>query len=160
MKRISYLVVPLFALWAWGCGSSKETKTEKDDTQDFIHTYEKTFTPSDYDQSPPGEKVEKKESTKPGNESSAAPAEAELAPGFRVQVNFTENVEQANKIKDEVSAILADQPVYVVFETPYYKVRVGNFLTRPEANLTLRTLVERGYKDAWIVPDKIRKTEY
>ena len=160
MKRIAPILLPFLAFTFFGCGSSTQTKSEKDDSGAFIHTYEKTFNPSDYDKSPAGEAPEKKEALKPGNDSPAAPAETEAVPGFRVQVNFTENVEQANKIRDEVSIILSNQPVYVVFETPYYKVRVGDFLSRPEAGLMQKTLVDKGYRDAWIVPDKVRKLEY
>ena len=143
-----------------GCASSSpEQKSEKDDTQEFIHRYEKTFNPSDYDSNPSSEKSEKKEPQKPEETTPSTPTETELVTGFRVQVSFTDNIEQANKIKDDLSSLLANQPVYVVFESPYYKVRVGDFLSRPDANITLKTLIDRGYKDAWIVPDKVMKQQ-
>ena len=153
--------VPLcFSLALLGCASSSsEQKSEKDDTQEFIHRYEKTFNPSDYDSNPPAEKSEKKENQKPEETTPSAPGETELVTGFRVQVSFTDNIEQANKIKDDLSSLLTNQPVYVVFESPYYKVRVGDFLSRPDANITLKTLIDRGYKDAWIVPDKVTKQQ-
>jgi hypothetical protein len=36
-----------------------------------------------------------------------------------------------------------------------YKVRVGDFANRYEANQRLPEFVEKGYRDAWIVPDRI-----
>jgi len=154
------LLLPLpmfFSLVMLGCASTAEQKAEKDDTQEFIRRYEKTFNPSDYDQNPPAEKSDNQDAERTEEETSSIPVEAEVVTGFRVQVNFTDNIEQANRIKTDLSGILSDQPVYVVFESPYYKVRVGDFLSRPEANLTLKALVDKGYKDAWIVPDKVRR---
>ena len=158
-NRILTILTLFSILILCGCASSSEKKAEKDDAKAFIHTYEKTFEPSDYDQSPSEEKNPERKSPKPPGETGTASTESELVPGFRVQLNFTDNVEQANSIRDEVSSVVADQSVYVVFETPYYKIRVGDFQSKPEANLTLKVLVDKGYKDAWIVPDKVKKLQ-
>ena len=164
MARFQVLPVTILlssAIVGSGCASSSpEMKSShNDEAIEFIHQYEKTFTPSDYDSEIGTENSDEKnqnlrteiEILTPHNE------ESEVVSGFRIQVSFTENIELANQVKNELSPLLPDQQVYVVYEAPYYKVRIGDFLSRPEANLTLRTLTERGYKDAWIVPDKVRK---
>jgi hypothetical protein len=45
--------------------------------------------------------------------------------------------------------------IYVVYDAPVYKIRVGDFISRYEANQRLPEFVEKGYRDAWIVPDRI-----
>ena len=45
----------------------------------------------------------------------------------------------------------------MIYDSPYYKVRVGDFLSRPETNQLLKALMERGYDEAWIVADRVLK---
>lgn len=158
---LSVFIIFSSAALVSGCAtSSEEIKSSNNDQAiEFIHVYEKTFNPSDYDSESATLKSEVKNQDFRTDQENSTPRseESEIVSGFRVQVTFTENIEVANQVKNELSALLPDEQVYVVYEAPYYKVRVGDFLSRPEANLNLRTLTERGYKDAWIVPDKVRK---
>jgi hypothetical protein len=50
---------------------------------------------------------------------------------------------------------IVQDSVYLLFDAPVYKVRVGDFVSRYEAGQKLPDIVELGYRDAWIVPDKI-----
>lgn len=157
---VFFIVLISLAITVAGCASSaEETKSSSNDDKEFLHKYEKTFNPSDYDTEIAQEKLEEKKESPAAKGETSLPAseEAEIVSGFRVQVSFTDNIEVANQVKNELSSLLTDQTVYVVYEAPYYKVRVGDFFTRPEANFTLKSLIEKGYKDAWIVPDKVRK---
>lgn len=149
------LIVNTLAGCATPATTQKEERVESK-TAEALHTYEKTFNPADYDPEIPFEPPEEKE-VRPITPAPAVETEAEVVPGFRVQVTFTDNIEQANMIKNEVALLFTDQTVYVVYEAPYYKVRVGDFLNRIDANPTMRLLFENGYKDSWIVPDKVRK---
>ena len=165
MSRFSIAlpVIILFfsAIVEQGCAPTlEETKSPSNNEKtEFIHKYEKTFNPSDYDVETAKENPDQKNQN-PRIEQENPPPHiegSEIVSGFRIQVSFTENIEAANQLKNDLSPLLPQEQVYVVYEPPYYKVRVGDFLSRPEANLTLKTLVEKGYKDAWIVPDKVRK---
>ncbi len=160
-QALSVCIIFSSAIVGSGCASSSEEikSSNNDQAVEFIHVYEKTFNPSDYDsETTPEKSAAKNQEFRTDQENSTpASAESEVVSGFRIQVTFSENIEVANQVKNELSALLPDEQVYVVYEAPYYKVRVGDFLSRPEANLNLRTLTERGYKDAWIVPDKVRK---
>lgn len=78
--------------------------------------------------------------------------------GYRVQIFFTESMDEAQKRHDHVQAEVRskDYAVYTVFEAPYYKVRVGDFLLKDdayEAQTWLRNAL--GYSDAWVVPSKV-----
>ena len=48
-----------------------------------------------------------------------------------------------------------EDSLYVVFDPPVYKVRVGDFRTRAEASQRLGVIVSEGFSDAWVVWDRI-----
>jgi hypothetical protein len=52
---------------------------------------------------------------------------------------------------------LPDEWVYLVYDLPYYKVRVGNYAEKEAANESVKKLVSLGYADAWVVPERILK---
>jgi hypothetical protein len=143
-----------------GCASlfnSKPAKTPAEERKDFLDKYEKSFNPAEYDEVE--DTVNERLSGKNKNLISAHDAEAkelELVSGFRVQLLFTPEIDEANNIKNGVTP-LVKEAVYVKFEAPYYKVRVGDCQNRLTANQLLKTLVDLGYKNAWIVPDKVHK---
>tara|TARA_Y100000031_G_scaffold150293_1_gene189432 strand:- start:597 stop:1067 length:471 start_codon:yes stop_codon:yes gene_type:complete len=74
--------------------------------------------------------------------------------GFRVQVFATRFSKSADSIKTVLEEKL-DEELYIAFDAPVYKVRVGNFTTRNEAeNMKIR-LSNLGYDTAWIVRSKV-----
>jgi hypothetical protein len=78
-------------------------------------------------------------------------------PGFRIQINsFTGNSSRNNAIDSQSKFIAnyADAKVYVVFQSPYYVVRVGNFRTKLEAE-AYRQKIKGNYPEAYIVKDNI-----
>mgnify|MGYP003541944088 CR=1 FL=1 len=81
--------------------------------------------------------------------------------GFRVQI-YASNVQhkakqEAFELHQRVEAQI-DVPVYTLSEPPFWKVRIGNFHTREEANAYKSTFLEL-YPEligsTYIVPDKI-----
>ena len=126
--------------------------------KDFLAKYEKTFNPSDYDVDINVIKAEeKKQQSEFDGPSLLVTALPETILGFRIQVFLTQDIDEANSIKDTVAAQLPDEWVYVIYDSSYYKVRVGNFPDRLSANLMVKKLVSGGYNDAWAVPDYILK---
>jgi hypothetical protein len=79
----------------------------------------------------------------------------EVTEGFRVQVLATRSVEKA----DSLRLILAEQyqiPVYVTFEAPNYKLRLGDFIDRRSADRLRKRLARNGYPSAWIIRTRIK----
>ena len=78
--------------------------------------------------------------------------------GFRVQI-FMESgndaVEHANAVMEEFKANYPDIPIYLVFGQPYYRLRVGDFRTRLEAEKMFQTLSQE-YKKAFVTSDRIQ----
>ncbi|MCL5268313.1 MAG: SPOR domain-containing protein [Bacteroidetes bacterium] len=76
-------------------------------------------------------------------------------PGFRVQLLSTQNLLEAITAKAKADSLLKDFNVYIVYDSPYYKVRVGDFHARYEANRAVSYIAGHGFPDAWPVPDNI-----
>ena len=81
--------------------------------------------------------------------------------GYRVQV-FSSNQQQSAKnrallLQQDLSGQLKE-PVYAISEPPFWKVRLGNFLTREEANNYRMTFIAQ-YPElqgsTYVVPDKV-----
>ncbi len=77
--------------------------------------------------------------------------------GFRVQILSTKNIENATTAKQIAKEQFSDLGVqlYLDFDSPYYKVRLGDFKTREEAERALSVVRSQGYLKAWIVPAKV-----
>jgi hypothetical protein len=160
-NNIAAIFLLIILLIIAGCTGNKETERIEPPAmslKDFLKQSEKNFRPSEYDPDPKtveGEARHQRDSVEAALVS--VTAVPETIAGFRVQVLFTQEIEQANTVRDNLSPQMPDQWVYVVYDAPYYKVRVGNFADRSEAGVILKNLVDLGYKDAWIVPDNIIK---
>lgn len=74
--------------------------------------------------------------------------------GFRVQVLATSSQENADRLRDEL-AIEYGKNIYIVFEAPNYKVRIGNFIDRRLAEKLRLELINKGYPSSWIIRTRI-----
>ena len=77
-----------------------------------------------------------------------------ISEGYRVQILATRYFDYADSLAISISSKIIDS-VYVEFETPNYKVRVGDFIDRDSAELLQQKLLDMGYKSAWILRTKI-----
>jgi hypothetical protein len=156
------LVVTLVVFIGIHCAGSTKTAREEESSGkeaegDLEMKYEQQFNPADYNPSVAAvQQLAKTDTTGvPGDLKSNRPTPPETTPGFRVQVLSTTEIDTANAAKNELSNLPESVGIYVIFDSPYYKVRVGDFLSRPDANQLLKTLIDRGYTDSWIVADRI-----
>ncbi|MFW6348331.1 MAG: SPOR domain-containing protein, partial [Cyclonatronaceae bacterium] len=85
--------------------------------------------------------------------------------GFRIQLMSTTDIAVADSMSleyyDWIETLDAESisfsPVpdaYITFRQPYYRVRIGDFRQRSQANTYLRLLRER-FQGAWVVLDTI-----
>ena len=84
--------------------------------------------------------------------------------GFRVQVFFdsgNNSKKAAQTVREKFMEVHPDVAAYLTFKAPYYRVRVGDFRTKLEAEGFLFQLTTT-YPNAFTVPDRIqieKKTE-
>ena len=74
--------------------------------------------------------------------------------GFRVQVLATSSQENAERLRYEL-AIEYGKDIYIIFDAPNYKVRIGNFIDRRLAEKLRLELINKGYPSSWIIRTRI-----
>ncbi len=99
----------------------------------------------------------------------AAPEELKQVDGYRIQIFSSTDREAAEKARREaiawweirkhdpeapVDIVGEELPAYIVFIPPFYRVRIGDFTSRADAEVVLDYFREK-FRDAWIVPDKV-----
>lgn len=74
--------------------------------------------------------------------------------GFRIQLFASSTEKNASRVADDTRASFT-QNVYIQHVPPYYKVRVGDFLTKEEAQVVKQQAMQMGYRGAFIVETMI-----
>jgi hypothetical protein len=77
-----------------------------------------------------------------------------IVEGFRIQLFATRDRFNAEKFQIDFGKIY-DKKIYVIFEAPNYKVRIGNFIDRNRAEKVRSEFSKKGYPSAWIIRTKI-----
>jgi len=77
--------------------------------------------------------------------------------GYRLQIYTSINRDVAIDAQKTAERTFRNEKVYLVYETPNYKIRVGDCKTRFEAEDLLVIVYQKGYRDAWIVKTLIIK---
>ena len=77
--------------------------------------------------------------------------------GYRLQIFESSSVEETNRTLQKFERSLKDS-VYMVFEAPLYKLRLGDFVTKKEAEKQKANLNKKGYKNIWIVRSRIEQS--
>ncbi len=82
-------------------------------------------------------------------------------PGYRIQLVFTSGV-NGKKISQEVESEFLkkypDTKAYLIWDSPNYKVRVGDFRTKLEA-MKFQNDIKIAFPNAYIVQDEIKLLE-
>ena len=78
--------------------------------------------------------------------------------GYRLEIFFSSAYrakDEALEVKIEFLKKFPDEQAYMIFQSPDFKVRVGDFRTKDEA-LVLQDRIKRKYPNAFIVKDIIQ----
>ncbi len=78
--------------------------------------------------------------------------------GYRIEIFFSSGIgsrSDALKVKTEFLKQFPDETAYMSFQTPNFKIRVGDFRTKSEA-LNLKEKISKNYPNAFIVSDIIQ----
>lgn len=77
--------------------------------------------------------------------------------GYRVMIYFesgNNSKDSANKVIERFHEKYPNVPAYLSFNSPYYRVRVGNFRSRMEGERFLNR-IKANYPNAWVIQTKI-----
>jgi hypothetical protein len=74
--------------------------------------------------------------------------------GYRIQVAISQDEKDLINIKEKLEVVIKEN-IYIKFELPNYKLRVGNFDSRKKAEAYRNKVIQLGYRSAWVVPTLI-----
>ena len=78
--------------------------------------------------------------------------------GWRLQLKFKAKESEIIKIKLKFIQLFPDIPVFLEYQEPYYRIRVGNCRTKLEA-LKIKNLIKKHFSDTYPVPEIISITD-
>ena len=78
--------------------------------------------------------------------------------GWRIQLKFKSTKEEINKTRAEFMKLYPETPTYLTYESPYYRICVGNFRTKNEA-LKLNNFIRKNFVEAYPVKKIIKISE-
>ena len=78
--------------------------------------------------------------------------------GWRIQLKFKSTKEEIKKTRAEFIKLYPETPTYLTYESPYYRICVGNFRTKNEA-LKLNNFIRRNFVEAYPVKKIIKISE-
>ncbi len=84
------------------------------------------------------------------------------AMGYRIGIFFDNSQEarsKATEAKNDFEKAFPTQPVYMVYESPYYKVSAGNCLTEEEA-IMLFERVRRHFPNAYVMRERMKVSDF
>lgn len=85
----------------------------------------------------------------PFNQSDTAVSAVSPNEVYRVQV-FTSRLYSEAVREKQLAEEIFNLPIYLDYEVPYYKLRVGDFTARDEAEDMLAEIKTIGYRNAWV----------
>jgi len=74
--------------------------------------------------------------------------------GFRIQLFSGTERNNANSLRNKFKTDYPDVPIYLIYQQPYYKLRVGDFRNKIEAHQFFLK-IESFYEQLLIIPDKV-----
>jgi len=75
--------------------------------------------------------------------------------GYRVLVLATDDMREANSVRADILAKIKRKEVYISFEPPFYKVKIGDFKDITESNNLKFKLNQLGYTEARVVQETV-----
>ncbi len=75
--------------------------------------------------------------------------------GFRIQVLNTTDRNQALAAKSKLLTLYPDQKTYLMYQAPYFKLRIGNFVERSEADDLKKELAKLFPTGVFLIPSDI-----
>ncbi len=77
--------------------------------------------------------------------------------GYRIQIFFdagNNSLRRANRAAEEYNLLYPGDSAYISFSEPYYKVRIGDFRSRFDAEAYLQQILD-DYPNAFVIRDQI-----
>lgn len=145
-----------------GCGGAKQTTRSSEPPIKKPQTTE-ALVNEDFDplslkepefQIPPQKRAVETEAPLLQNTSIADTSLVQTA-GYQLQVFQTEDAGLARSVARESASSLGI-PTEIIFDSPYFKIRAGNFVNRFDAEQLQELAASKGYAGAWVVRTNVK----
>jgi len=152
ISKKSFFVLPIFLFFV-SCSGTKDiakdiTNIEEVKEPVALQDYEKAFDPAKYN-------LDYMESTARTGSNTPSSTSRRTITGYRIQVVIASEFDECQRRRKELQALFPEQKVYIVHEFPFYKLRMGNFKTRKDAEAYIEKFDLHNIKNIQIVPDRI-----
>ncbi|MBC7827907.1 MAG: SPOR domain-containing protein [Chitinophagaceae bacterium] len=77
------------------------------------------------------------------------------APGYRIQVISTNNRNKALEAKTKIYQRFPELKTYLMYQSPFFRLKVGNFLDRQEAESYLQDILQLFPTGVYVVRDTV-----
>ncbi|MFQ5648396.1 MAG: SPOR domain-containing protein [bacterium] len=77
-----------------------------------------------------------------------------IGSGYRIQIVQTTDPDEAKNVQRDAILRFNDS-IYRIFDPPFYKVRVGDFVNWSDAERLQKLAIQKGFRDAWVVRTKV-----
>ncbi len=172
MRKFNYLflVIPLIVFF-YSCSASTDSRYGKISDKETPKTPDKEkLIEDDFDIKPYQTKIELPTEIQdseekqldlwfnyPNDSSEVQPQKTivDTIPGYRVQVLSTDNLDEANGVRSEIFFKTNEKAIYILFEPPFYIVRVGDYKNINDAKATSFKLNQLGFSGTKVVNDLI-----
>jgi hypothetical protein len=167
--KTGFILIP-FALLLYSCSASTDSRYAKEIEGEKPDDVETNEVEDDFDITPykttieiPAENKETENRNldlwygypKDSTEKQIRKTVVDTIPGYRVQVISTDNLDEANGVRSEVFFKTNEKDVYVIFEPPFYVVRVGDYKNINDAKALSFKLNQLGFPGTKVVNDLI-----
>lgn len=172
LKLSEFIIFFLIGVTLYSCSASTDTRYAKDAEKDASKTKaEEAIIEDDFDITPFRTEIEipelDRETMKEpldlwydypdtlSTEQTTKKTVSDTISGYRVQVISTDDLEEANGVRSEIYFKTNEKAVYVIFEPPFYVVRVGDCKNINDAKALSFKLNQLGFAGTKIVNDII-----
>lgn len=167
--RIILIIIPIIFFHA-GCGASTSSRYEKTEKTNGNEDKNKATANEDFDITRYKTKIEIETITNSeglsdawyGYENSSEESNfgqnlniVGTVDGYRVLVVATDNMDAANSVRADILDKIQRKEVYISFEPPFYKVKIGDFTDIAESNNLKFKLNQLGYTEARVVQETV-----
>ncbi len=151
-----WMMVALSIMFACATGSTVKRTPGKGSAVDNMGAMREDFNPVDLDD----DDIDIKDTAASGtnidnllDRSKAAPADT-IGNGYRIQIIQTTDPEEAREVQKD-GIVRFEHAVYRVFDPPFYKVRIGDFVNWLDAEKVQKLAIQKGFRAAWVIRTKI-----
>lgn len=79
--------------------------------------------------------------------------------GWKIQLISTKNYYVADSLKKAAQKYFPEEEIVTIFNSPYYKIRLGNCNRRIDAENLHKQAIRHRFNNAWIIPTRIKVKE-